>query len=119
MPPRPTRVERRAQPRPRRGPAHLDLRRLPEGVDPIWAEYWAGGPHDDSSPVVRTIQECLQAVMWNATTALAPVDQPLPTGLVVVLFRDRPPSHLVVARLRTARSPQVRSFVQLAVAGYR
>jgi DNA-binding transcriptional LysR family regulator len=89
--------------------------RLPDNADPVWAAYWTGGPPDDSSPIVRTIQECLQAVLWNATCAVAPLDQPLPAELVTVPFRDRPPSHLVVAQSTATSSPLVRSFVQLAI----
>ncbi|MCS0599788.1 LysR family transcriptional regulator [Streptomyces sp. LP11] len=92
--------------------------RLPPGTDPVWAAYWTGGGHDDAAPVMRTIQECLQAALWNGTSALAPVDQPLPAGLVTVPFRDRPASALVVARRKTERSPVVRGFVQMAAAGW-
>ena len=88
--------------------------RLPEGTDPIWTGYWTGGAPDDAAPVRRTIQECLQAALWNGTSALAPVDQPLPRGLVVVPLGDRPPSELVVAWPKTSNSPLVRSFVQVA-----
>ncbi|WP_235948579.1 LysR substrate-binding domain-containing protein [Nocardia terrae] len=88
--------------------------RLPDGTDPVWTAYWTCGPHDSSLPVMRTIQECLQAVLWNGTSALAPLYQPLPSGLVAVPFRDRPPSRLVVAWLKTARNPLIRSFVQVA-----
>lgn len=88
--------------------------RLPDGADPVWTAYWTGGAHDDASPVMRTIQECLQAVVWNGTSALAPVDQPLPAGLVVVPLADRPLTEIVVAWPKTSRSPLVRSFVQAA-----
>lgn len=88
--------------------------RLPDGTDPVWAAYWTGGGHDAESPVMRTVQECLQAALWNGTSALAPVDQPLPAGLVAVPFSDRQPSRLVVAWPKAARSPLVRSFVQVA-----
>ena len=88
--------------------------RLPDGTDPVWAAYWTCGPSDDGSPVMRTIQECLQAVLWNRTSALAPLDQPLPDGLVAVPFADRPPSRLVVGWREPVRSPLVRSFVSLA-----
>ncbi|MEV6113856.1 LysR family transcriptional regulator [Streptomyces sp. NPDC052109] len=91
--------------------------RLPYGTDPVWTAYWTGGGHDDTTPVMRTIQECLQAALWNGTSALAPVDQPLPAGLVAVPFSDRPPSDLVVAWPKTGRSPLVRSFVQVAEDG--
>jgi DNA-binding transcriptional LysR family regulator len=88
--------------------------RLPDGTDPIWTAYWTGGTHDGSSPVMRTIQECLQMVLWNGTSALAPIDQPLPAGLIAIPFADRPPSDLVVAWPKTGRSPLVRSFVDVA-----
>lgn len=92
--------------------------RLPDDADPVWIAYWTGGAHDDASPIVRTIQECLQAVVWNGTSALAPVDQPLPAGLVVVPLADRPPSEIVVAWPKTSRNPLVRSFVQAAETSY-
>ncbi|WP_269857090.1 LysR family transcriptional regulator [Streptomyces sp. RPT161] len=88
--------------------------RLPDGSDPAWTAYWTGGGQDDASPTVRTIQECLQAALWNGTLAVAPVDQPLPVGLVAVPLSDRSPSDLVVAWPKTGRSPLVRSFVQVA-----
>ncbi|MCO5968239.1 LysR family transcriptional regulator [Actinoallomurus soli] len=88
--------------------------RLPDGTDPIWTAYWAGGTHDGPSPVMRTIQECLQMVLWNGTSALAPIDQPLPAGLIAIPFADRPPSDLVVAWPKTGRSSLVRSFVDVA-----
>lgn len=88
--------------------------RLPDGTDPVWAAYWTGGGPDTESPVMRTIQECLQAALWNGTSALAPADQPLPAGLVAVPFSDRQPSRLVVAWPKAGRSALVRSFVQVA-----
>ncbi|EOD67146.1 LysR family transcriptional regulator [Amycolatopsis vancoresmycina] len=88
--------------------------RLPDGTDPRWTAYWTGGPAAEGAPVVRTVQECLQAVRWNGTAALAPVDQPLPPGLCVVPASDRPPSELVVAWPKAGRSPLVRSFVRIA-----
>jgi DNA-binding transcriptional LysR family regulator len=87
---------------------------LPDGTDPEWIAYWTGGTHDDTLPVMRTIQECLQAALWNGTSAFAPMDQPLPAGLIAVPFGDRPPNELVVAWPKTGRSPLVRSFVQVA-----
>ncbi|MGW3124334.1 LysR family transcriptional regulator [Streptomyces sp. NPDC001107] len=92
--------------------------RLPEGADPVWTAYWTGNGDNDASPVMRTIQECLQGVLWNGTSALAPIDQPLPAGLVVVPLADRPPSDLVVAWPRAASSPLVRGFVQVAKHGW-
>ena len=87
---------------------------LPGGADPVWTAYWTVGAQDGTSPVMRTIQECQQAVLWNGTSALAPVDHPMPAGLVTVPFSDRPPSALVVAWPKAGRNPLVRSFVQVA-----
>lgn len=88
--------------------------RLPASTDPIWTAYWTVGTHDEPSPVMRTIQECLQAALWNGTSALAPIDQPLPAGLTAVPFADRPPSDLVIAWPRTGRTPLVRNFIHVA-----
>lgn len=92
--------------------------RLPAETDPAWTAYWTCGTPDGAALELRTIQECLQAVLWNGTSALAPLDQPLPAGLVTVPFPDRPPSRLVVAWSKTARSPLIRSFVRTAAEGY-
>jgi DNA-binding transcriptional LysR family regulator len=86
--------------------------RLPDDSDPLWTGYWIGGPAAEGQPELKTIQECLQAVLWNGTCALAPLNQPLPAGLVVVAVTDRPPSELVVAWRKP--TPLVRSFVSLA-----
>jgi len=89
--------------------------RLPPGTDPVWAAYWTGGhPPGDDQPGLRTIQECLQSVLWNGMSALAPLGQPLPPGLVAVPVSDRPPSQLVVAWNRDGGSPLIRSFVRVA-----
>jgi len=86
--------------------------RLPDGADPAWTAYWTGGHPAEGLPVSRTIQECLQSALWNGTCALAPLDQALPAGLVVVPVTDRPPSRLVVAWLQTGSNAVVRSFVR-------
>ncbi|WP_222853824.1 LysR family transcriptional regulator [Fodinicola acaciae] len=92
--------------------------RLPDGVDGVWKAFWTGGVPDERTPVRRTIQECLQAVMWNATSALAPVDQPLPAGLAVVPLAGHVPSQLVLAWLASGRNPLVSSFVQTAKSAF-
>ncbi|RSD10418.1 LysR family transcriptional regulator [Amycolatopsis eburnea] len=86
--------------------------RLPDGTDPTWAAYWTSGV--PGGPVVRTIQECLQAVLWNGISAFAPVGQPLPPGLTVIPVADRPPSDLVVAWPKSGGGPLVRGFVRVA-----
>jgi hypothetical protein len=90
--------------------------RLPEGTDARWAAYWTGPSSSADGPVMRTIQECLQSVLWNGTSALAPLGQPLPAGLVAVPVDDRPPSRLVVTWRGDRPSPLVRSFVRVAAA---
>ncbi|MEV4604605.1 LysR substrate-binding domain-containing protein [Amycolatopsis sp. NPDC049253] len=88
--------------------------RLPDGTDPAWTSFWTGGQPDPAAPVLRTIRECLQAVTWNGTAALAPADQPLPVGLVALPLSGHAPSDLVVAWPKTGASPQVRGFVRIA-----
>ena len=102
----------------------LDDRRwfqFPEGTDPKWRAYWNGGALRDG-PVVRTVGECVQAVLWNGTVGLAPLT-PLghawPPGLTVVPLTDMPPSHLVVAWNKTGDSPLIRALIQVAMAVYR
>jgi DNA-binding transcriptional LysR family regulator len=93
--------------------------RLPPNTDPVWRAYWTGSTAAaDREPPMRTIQECLQAVLWNGMSALAPLDQITPAGLTTVPVADRPPSKLVLAWPATHPSPLVRSFVQIAAEAY-
>lgn len=94
--------------------------RLPDGTDPIWRAYWSGpaGHHRDGL-VVRTVHECLQAVLWNGTVGLTTLAHALPAGLIAVPLTDMPPSHLVVAWAGTDPGPLVRSFARTAAACYR
>jgi DNA-binding transcriptional LysR family regulator len=85
---------------------------LPDGTDPAWRAYWTAG-HSDGL-VVRTVQECVQAVLWNGTVGLAPIGAALPDGLTAVPLLDMPPSRLVVAWRSGTASPLVDSFVRLA-----
>jgi hypothetical protein len=100
---------------------------LPDGTDPIWRAYWNGttgsstGPTDElrDGPVVRTVHECLQAILWNGSIGLAPLAHALPDGLTSVPLADVPPSRLVVAWNSNATNPLIRSFTQIAAASYR
>ena len=94
---------------------------LPDGTDPIWCAYWTGGtPRGaDDLPAMRTIQECLQSVLWSGASALAPLNQTLPSGLTTIPVTDRQPSQLVVAWKPSNRNTLVRSFVQTAAASHR
>jgi DNA-binding transcriptional LysR family regulator len=93
---------------------------LPDDTDPIWRAFWnrAPGQHRDG-PMVRTVHECLQAVLWNGTVGLAPLAHALPGGLTTVPLVDMPPSHLVVAWISTNSSPLIRSFARIAATIYR
>jgi DNA-binding transcriptional LysR family regulator len=86
--------------------------RFPDGTDPVWCAFWRGA---GDGPVVRTVHECLQSVLWNGTVGLAPVTKSLPAGLAWVPLRDMPSSDLVVAWPAADPSPLVRSFVSVAV----
>ena len=98
---------------------------FPEGTDPLWRAYWngaaPGGPVRDG-PVVRTVGECVQAVLWNGTVGLAPLT-PLghawPPGLTVVPLADMAPSRLVVAWNKADANPLIRSLTQVTAAVYR
>jgi DNA-binding transcriptional LysR family regulator len=100
--------------------ADRDWIRLPEAGDAIWLDYWTG-PGDGRSavPPMRTIQECLQAVLWNGMSALAPVGQPLPHGLVSVVAEDRPVNELLLAWRSAQSTPLIRAFVQSVAEAYR
>ncbi|MBN0047101.1 LysR family transcriptional regulator [Streptomyces actuosus] len=107
--------------------ADLDDRtwfRFPDGTDPLWRAYWNGvkpGEPLRNGPVVRTVHDCIRAVMWNGTLGLAPLGHELaslgqdtPAGLTVVPLADMPPSPVIVAWRTGDANPLVRSFVELA-----
>jgi DNA-binding transcriptional LysR family regulator len=101
-------------------PAELAGRRwfrLPEGTDAVWCAYWVGPGRE--GPVVRTVHECMQAVLWNGTVGVAPLGHALPDGLTTVPLRGKPPCHLVVAWQTAAPSPLVRSFADLVTSSPR
>ena len=90
--------------------------RFPDGTDARWQAYWHGGEPREG-PVVRGVQECLQAVLWNGTVGLMPLGHHPPGELVVVPLTDMAPSPVVVAW--KDGGPLVRSFGQLEAAAYR
>ncbi|MGW3141440.1 LysR family transcriptional regulator [Streptomyces sp. NPDC001139] len=91
---------------------------FPEGTDPLWQAYWNGG-RPRKGPVVRAVQECLQAVLWNGTIGLAPLGHDLPAELAVVPLTDMAPSRVVVAWNEGDRNPLIRSFIEIATSAYR
>ncbi|GAA2154069.1 LysR family transcriptional regulator [Actinomadura napierensis] len=95
--------------------------RFPDGTDPVWSAYWTGSAAGSAAdrPVVRTINECLQAVLWSGTIGLGPLADALPEGLTSVPVTDMPPSRLVVAWSGADPGPLVRSFARIAAALFR
>ncbi|MGW1188703.1 LysR family transcriptional regulator [Streptomyces sp. NPDC002559] len=107
--------------RERLRPADLSDRRwfrFPQGTDPVWQSYWDGGSPREG-PVVRAVQECLHAVLWNGTVGLAPFGHDLPAELVMVPLIGMAPSRVVAVWNEGDTNPLVRSFVEIATAAYR
>ncbi|MEU7414257.1 LysR substrate-binding domain-containing protein [Streptomyces sp. NPDC042638] len=92
--------------------------RFPEGTDPLWQSYWHGGEPREG-PVVRAVQECRQAVLWNGTVGITLLGHEPGEGLTVVPLTDMPHSRMVVAWNEGDANPLVRSFVRIASAAYR
>ncbi|GAA3130527.1 LysR family transcriptional regulator [Streptosporangium carneum] len=91
---------------------------FPGGTDPIWQSYWNGGEPREG-PVVRAVQECLQAVLWNGTVGMTPLGHAPPGELTVVPLIDMAPSRVVAAWNEGDANPLIRSFFQIATAAYR
>ncbi|GAA2427649.1 LysR substrate-binding domain-containing protein [Streptomyces pulveraceus] len=101
-------------------PADLADRRwflFPEGTDAIWQSYWNGGEPREG-PVVRAVQECRQAVLWNGTVGMTLLNHEPGAGLTVVPLIGMEPSRVVVAWNEADRNPLIRSFVRSAIAAY-
>ncbi|MFI6764896.1 LysR family transcriptional regulator [Streptomyces sp. NPDC050355] len=92
--------------------------RFPDGTDPLWQAYWNGGEPREG-PVVRAVQECVQAVLWNGTVGIAPLGHDLPGRLAVVPLADMAPSRVVVAANEADANPLIHSFARIATAAYR
>ncbi|MFJ4840449.1 LysR substrate-binding domain-containing protein [Streptomyces sp. NPDC088746] len=91
---------------------------FPQGTDPLWRSYWNGGEPREG-PVVRVVQECLQAVLWNGTVGLAPLGHDMPAGLTAVPLTDMAPSRVVAVCNEGDRNPLIHSFIEIATASYR
>ncbi|MFJ8633280.1 LysR substrate-binding domain-containing protein [Streptomyces sp. NPDC093568] len=92
--------------------------RFPAGTDPLWQAYWSGGEPREG-PVVRGVQECVQAVLWNGTVGMAPLGHEMPAGLAVVPVADMAPSRVLVAWKEGDQNALVRSLVGMATGAYR
>ncbi|MFB7997549.1 LysR family transcriptional regulator [Streptomyces sp. NPDC056002] len=91
---------------------------FPQDTDPLWQSYWNGG-RPREGPVVRAVQECLHAVLWNGTVGLAPLGHDLPAQLAVVPLVDMPPSRVVAVWNEGDTNPLIRSFIEIATTAYR
>ncbi|GAB3826199.1 LysR family transcriptional regulator [Kribbella italica] len=92
--------------------------RFPDGTDATWQSYWSGGS-PRQGPVVRTVQECLQAVLWNGTIGLAPLrHEPPSPGLTIVPLHDIAASRVVVAWKDSGSNPLIPSLVRIARTAY-
>ncbi|MGW2230673.1 LysR substrate-binding domain-containing protein [Streptomyces formicae] len=91
---------------------------FPAGTDPAWQAYWNGGELREG-PVVRAVQECRQAVVWNGTVGMMPLNHEPGEGLTVVPLLDMAPSRVVVAWNGGDTNPLIRSFVRIATDAYR
>ncbi|MFB0632409.1 LysR family transcriptional regulator [Streptomyces sp. AB3(2024)] len=92
---------------------------FPRGTDPVWQSYWNGGTSREG-PVVRTVRECLQAVLWNGTVGLAPLGDDLHAEqLAAVPLIDMEPSRVVAVWKKGDVNPLIRSFIETATAAYR
>ncbi|WP_235032616.1 LysR family transcriptional regulator [Actinacidiphila yanglinensis] len=92
--------------------------RFPRGTDARWQSYWNGG-RPREGPVVRTVHECLQAVLWNGTVGLAPLGHDLPAELAGVPLVDMAPSRMVAVWNEGDANPLIRSFLDVATAAFR
>lgn len=90
---------------------------FPEGTDPAWQSYWNGGEPRDG-PVVRAVQECMQAVLWNGTVGMTLVGHGQSEELAVVPLIDMPPNRVVAAWNKGDTNPLIRSFVEIARTAY-
>ncbi|QHA02496.1 LysR family transcriptional regulator [Streptomyces broussonetiae] len=91
---------------------------FPKNTDPLWQTYWNGGEPREG-PVVRGVQECLQAVLWNGTVGIAPLEHSPGEDLAVVPVIDMAPSRVVTAWKEGNANPLITSFVRMAIAAYR
>ncbi|GHG72620.1 LysR family transcriptional regulator [Streptomyces griseocarneus] len=91
---------------------HLSVR-LADGTDPLFRAHWQPGTSLEG-PVVRSMDECLHAVLWRKAVALVPeqVVRGHPVeGIAYVPVGDLPPADLVVAWRRSDRNPLVAHYV--------
>ncbi|MFH9355295.1 LysR family transcriptional regulator [Kitasatospora sp. NPDC017646] len=99
--------------------------RLPEGADAAWRRYWLGEADSGeaversagagSGPVVRTVPECLHAIVWQGAVGILPAGathRHRTEGITFVPLTDYPPSRVVLAWPSEVPDPAVLAFVE-------
>ncbi|MEU0053330.1 LysR family transcriptional regulator [Streptomyces sp. NPDC006309] len=92
---------------------HSSSIRLPAGVDASWRAHWQPSA-SGGGPEVRSLDECLHAVLWQRSIALVPESALRRHAVEGIAFRpvaDLPPTRLVLAWRRDDRSPLVTAYV--------
>lgn len=87
--------------------------RFPPGRDVGWTRHWQPVAAA-AGPVVRSVDECLHAILWESAQALVPAQvatgHPVP-GISYVPVRDVPDARMVLASRRAARSAMVTAYL--------
>lgn len=92
--------------------------RLPEETDPEWRAHWQPNASDDG-PLVRSVHECMHAVLWQRAVAIVPsqLQRAQPTrGIAYIPLADSPPTRLVLARRSVGCSPLVTGYCETFLA---
>ncbi|MER8184901.1 LysR substrate-binding domain-containing protein [Kitasatospora sp. NPDC094015] len=92
--------------------------RLPEEADPAWRGYWSAGADGAASgPVVRSVAECLHAVLWQGAVGVLPAaaaHRHRTEGIAFVPVTGHPPSRVVLAWPSADPDPLVLAFAEAA-----
>jgi DNA-binding transcriptional LysR family regulator len=87
--------------------------RLPEGTDPVFRAHWQPKTSSDG-PLVRSIDECLHAVLWQRAVAFVPeevVRAHAMQGISYVPVYDVPTAGLALVWRRADRNPLVADYI--------
>jgi DNA-binding transcriptional LysR family regulator len=87
--------------------------RFPPGLDAGWARHWQPAA-SAAGPVVRSVDECLHAILWEGAQALVPEQVAAShriAGISYVPVSDMPSAQLVLASRRAARSAVVTAYI--------
>jgi DNA-binding transcriptional LysR family regulator len=93
--------------------------RFPAEADPAWRSFWEADGGGQEGPVVRTLDECLHAVMWRRAIALVPattVRNHAVPGISYLPVQGVRPASLVLAWRRGRPSSLVTDYVAIIIA---